>query len=102
MTKHLTSIKADHTIFIDPYPDPEMPQYRDLPVLLQHAGGRSPAPKAETHRVVWRGTSLDERPPSKELDGTSRCALEMASGHVCLAVEILLREDLHDRSPVPS
>lgn len=89
---------ANSIMFIDPHIDPERPQYRDFTQLMQAAGGRTPWPLIEIHRVCYRGSG-----PSRvilnasEIETTFRNQLSGPIQAAGLAVEVFIWDDFHDR-----
>ena len=53
-------------IFIDPHLDPAKRGYRDFGALLTRAGGRTPAPRIEIHRVCYEGSGPQRRFPMRD------------------------------------
>jgi hypothetical protein len=84
-------------MFIDPYLDPGVRQYRDFATLMAAAGGRAPACRVEIHRVAWFGTSQDKRPRCVELEASMRSALTEHARRAGISVDVFLWDDFHDR-----
>ena len=57
---------SNSILFVDPHLDPARPGYRDFSALLARAGGRTPAPKIEVHRVCYEGSGPSRRFPARE------------------------------------
>ncbi len=92
---------ANSLMFIDPHLDPIRPGYGDFAGLVADAGGRSPAPKIEIHRVCYEGSG-----PSRELCNRAdpayferrfRDALGASLHKARLRVEVFIWDDFHDR-----
>jgi len=91
--KHANSI-----MFIDPHLDPGLPRYRDFAKLLEDAGGRTPAPLIEIHRVCYRGFGSNRQILNlQELEETFRNNLSEALKQVGLYIEVFIWDDFHDR-----
>jgi hypothetical protein len=88
---------ANSIMLIDPHFDPTEYRYRDAVALLASAGGRSPRPLVEIHRVAWCGTSQDKRPQLETVEAAVRPALAAAAATSGLSFEVFLWDDSHDR-----
>jgi hypothetical protein len=88
---------ANSIMLIDPYFDPTESRYRDAVTLLVGAGGRTPRPLIEIHRVAWYGTSHDKRPQLATVEGALRPALAIAAKRSGLSFDVFLWDDFHDR-----
>ena len=87
-------------MFIDPHLAPDEPRYTAFGELLKKAGGRSPAPQIECHRVCYEGSGRDRTFPAAEDHtyferrfGSLRETLEVAK----LRVDVFIWDDFHDR-----
>ena len=89
---------SNSLLFIDPHLDPAKHRYREIGSLLAQAGGRTPAPRIEIHRVCYEGSGRSREIKDvgyfkprfhNELAGPLR-----ASG---LQAEIFIWDDFHDR-----
>lgn len=90
--RHANSIQ-----FVDPHLDPALRHYGDFMALVQGAGGRTPAPLIELHRVAWFGSSRDKRPRCEELETSFRQTLTAPVQAAGLTLEVFLWDDFHDR-----
>ena len=88
---------ANSIMLIDLYFDPVERRYRDAVTLLTDAGGRTPAPLVEIHRVAWYDDSGDKRPQSVRVEDALRPRLAAATAQSGLAFEVYLWDDFHDR-----
>ncbi len=88
---------ANSIMLIDPHFDLLENRYRDAVTLLTGAGGRTPAPFIEIHRVAWYGDSRDKRPQSANVEGALRPALTTAAAPSGLTFKVYLWDDFHDR-----
>lgn len=89
---------ANSIMFIDPYIDLELYRYRDFIPLLQCAGGRSPRPQIEIHRVCYTGSGANRQILDlRELEASFRDALTRSMEALDLSVEIYIWDDFHDR-----
>ena len=91
--RHANSIQ-----FIDPHLDPTKSRYGGVAELLRAAGGRTPAPLLEIHRVGYEGsgsrrTSLDLH----QLEADFRGALESDLRAAGLCVHVFVWDRFHDR-----
>lgn len=91
---------ANSIIFIDAHLDPEKHGYRDFGKLLARAGGRTPAPRIEIHRVCYEGSGPERRFPMRD---DSRY-FERRFGRLAaplrrsgLSAEVFIWDDFHDR-----
>lgn len=98
--KHLASLLrcANSLQFIDPHLDPTRHDYRDFHAVLSYAGGRTPQPLIELHRVCYEGsgrarTVLDPG----ELERRFRAELSAPLGAAGLKVDLFVWDDFHDR-----
>ena len=85
-------------LFIDPYLDPAKRQYREIGTLLTLAGGRTPAPRIEIHRVCYEGSGQGRQ--SKDVDYFKpRFHSELAGPlrAAGLQAEIFIWDSFHDR-----
>ena len=98
--KHLDPVLrcSNSLLFIDPHLDPMKHQYREIGRLLALAGGRTPAPRIEIHRVCYEGSgrarqimdhSYFEPRFRRELAGPLRAA--------GLQADVFVWDDFHDR-----
>ncbi|MEW6185461.1 MAG: hypothetical protein AB1585_06955 [Thermodesulfobacteriota bacterium] len=91
--KHANSI-----MFIDPHLDPRLPRYHDFAKLLKEAGGRTPSPLIEIHRVCYRSSGPNRHIYNpQELEEMFRDSLSETLNQVGLKIEIFIWDDFHDR-----
>lgn len=98
--RHLGAILrcANSLQFIDPHLDPTRHGYRDLPALLATAGGRTPPPLLELHRVCYEGSGAARRILDLgQLETDFRAALTTPLRAAGLQVEVCVWDDFHDR-----
>ncbi len=93
---------ASSIMLVDPHLDPARPGYREIGDLLAHAGGRTPAPAIEVHRVCYEGSGPRRRFPMKDSGPTYfeklfRDALEPKVRASGLRVEVFVWDEFHDR-----
>lgn len=89
---------ANSLQFIDPHVNPTMRRYSQFVDLLSMAGGRSPRPTVEVHRVCYEGSGLGRSLPDIEsLEQDFRTALAAGLRKVGLRVEVFVWDDFHDR-----
>ena len=89
---------ANSIMFIDPHIDLELQRYKDFIPLLQCAGGRSPRPQIEIHRVCYKGSGVNRQILDlDELEASFRDTLTQAIETSGLSVEIYIWDDFHDR-----
>jgi hypothetical protein len=89
---------ANSIMFIDPHLDPSRPQYRDFLQLVQAAGGRTPVPLVEVHRVCYRGSGPSRVIlNSSDVEATFRSHLSGPVAAAGLEVEVFIWDDFHDR-----
>ena len=91
---------SNSIIFIDAHLDPEQHRYRDFGKLLARAGGRTPAPRIEIHRVCYEGSGRQRRIPMRNDPKYferrfGRLAGPLRSGG--LRAEVFIWDDFHDR-----
>ena len=89
---------ANSIQFVDPHLDPGNPRYSDFVHLLVAAGGRTPAPTVEIHRVGYKGSGrardiLD----CDELEHVFRECLAEPLREAELGTEVFVWDDFHDR-----
>lgn len=89
---------ANSVMFIDPHLNPSVDRYAHCASLLAMAGGRTPPPKVEIHRVCYQGSGPDRKFPSLDqihawFSGRFREDLSAAG----LKAEIFVWDDFHDR-----
>ncbi len=89
---------ANSIMFIDPHIDPSRLQYRDFAQLVQAAGGRTPMPLIEVHRVCYRGSGSSRQilNPS-DIEATFRNQLSGSMQAAGLVMEVFVWDDFHDR-----
>lgn len=99
--KHLDAVLrcAKSLMFIDPHLDPARPGYQDLAQLIAAAGGRSPAPVIEIHRVCWKDAWDKRADPEfmEDLEASFRKALQGPMKRAGLRVEVFFWDDFHNR-----
>jgi len=92
---------ANSLMFIDPHLDPARPGYRDFGDLLADAGGRTPAPTIEIHRVCYEGSGPGRVFPLRDdpryFEGRFRDAVQATVRAAGLCVEVFIWDDFHDR-----
>lgn len=88
---------ANSIMLIDPHFDPSQSRYQDAVALLAMAGGRSPQPLVEIHRVAWLGEGRDKRARAAEVEALLRGPLRTAAVGSGLAFEVFLWDAFHDR-----
>ena len=88
-------------MFIDPYIDPEQPNYADFIQLLEAAGNRpsqSPRPLVEIHRKSLRGSGKNAPLwDQKKMENTFRNEFGSALLQSNLKVKVFVWDDFHDR-----
>ncbi len=89
---------ANSIMFIDPHVDPDRSQYREFVQLVQAAGGRTPVPLIEVHRVCYRGSGPSRQilNPS-DIEASFRAQLSGAMQTAGLVMEVFIWDDFHDR-----
>ena len=98
--KHLDPVLrcSNSLLFIDPHLDPARYQYREIGKLLALAGGRTPVPRIEIHRVCYEGSG---RARQIRDDGyfEHRFREELADPlrAAGLQAEVFVWDDFHDR-----
>lgn len=91
--RHAKSIK-----FIDPYIDPEKPNYCHFSQLLEVAGNRTPQPHVEIHRKILRGSGQNAPLWKKQkMEGTFRNEFEQVLLKANLKIRVFVWDDFHDR-----
>lgn len=98
--RHLAAILrcANSLQFIDPHLDPTRHGYRDFHAVLATAGGRTPPPLIELHRVCYEGSGPARRVLDLgQLEGSFRAQLATPVGAAGLRVEVFVWDDFHDR-----
>lgn len=89
---------ANSIMFIDPHVDPGRPQYRDFVQLVQAAGGRTPVPLIEVHRVCYQGSGPSRQfPKSSDFEASFRASFSGAMQAAGLVMEVFIWDDFHDR-----
>ena len=89
---------ANSIMFIDPYIDPEQPNYSDFIQLLEAAGNRSPQPFVEIHRKSLRGSGKNAPLwDQKNMENTFRKKFGPALLQSNLEVKVFVWDDFHDR-----
>ena len=90
---------SNSLLFIDPYLDPAKHQYREIGTLLILAGGRTPAPRIEIHRVCYEGSGQDRQIIKDVGDIKPQFHDELAEPlrTADLQAEIFIWDDFHDR-----
>lgn len=92
---------ANSLMFIDAHLDPARWGYREFPQLLAAAGGRTPVPAIEIHRVCYEGSgpgrSFPMRKEADHFERRFRDALERPLRGARLRVEVFIWNDFHDR-----
>ncbi|MEW6073586.1 MAG: hypothetical protein AB1726_13465 [Planctomycetota bacterium] len=92
---------ANSLMFIDPHMDPTKRGYQDFAQLLAAAGGRSPAPAIEIHRVCYEGSGSSRVIPMRDGPGCFerrfRDSLGASVRAAGLRVEVFIWDDFHDR-----
>ena len=85
-------------LLIDPHLDPAKRQYREIGTLLTLAGGRTPAPRIEIHRVCYEGSGQDRQIKDEDYF-KPRFHSELADPLLAagLQAEIFIWDDFHDR-----
>lgn len=97
---HLAPVlRSAHSImFIDPHLDPTRYGYREFKELLARAGGRTPAPRIEVHRVCYEGSGEGRRIlAAGEIEQRFRDELAARLRGAGLRVELFVWDDFHDR-----
>ena len=93
--------QSNSLIFIDPHLDPAKPGYRAFGRLLTHAGGRTPAPRIEIHRVCYEGSGRQRRFPMRDepayFEGRFHEGLAEPLRPAGLRAEVFIWDDFHDR-----
>ncbi|MBI5605713.1 MAG: hypothetical protein HY879_20460 [Deltaproteobacteria bacterium] len=91
--KHANSI-----MFIDPHLDPGRGHYQEFIKLLEEAGGRTPVPLIEIHRVCYRGSGSQRQILNlSDLEETFRKKLSETLKQIGLDIEVFIWDDFHDR-----
>ena len=98
--KHLDPVLrcSNSLLLIDPHLDPTKRQYREIGTLLALAGGRTPAPRIEIHRVCYEGSGQGRQ--IKDVGYFKpRFHNELAEPlrTAGLQAEIFIWDDFHDR-----
>jgi hypothetical protein len=89
---------ANSIMFIDPHVDPSRPQYKEFSTLVQAAGGRSPAPLIEVHRVCYHGSGRSRQLLDLgELEKVFRNELTAPMKAAGLDVDVFVWDDFHAR-----
>lgn len=89
---------ANSLQFIDPHLDPARHGYRDFHAVLATAGGRTPPPLIELHRVCYEGSGRARRVLDLgQLERSFRDELATPVGAAGLRVEVFVWDDFHDR-----
>ena len=98
--KHLDPVLrcSNSLLFIDPHLDPAKPRYREIGALLALAGGRTPAPRIEIHRVCYEGSGRARQLMNRS-DFEPRFRKELADPlrAAGLQAEVFVWDDFHDR-----
>ena len=91
--RHANSIQ-----FIDPHLDPTKPRYSGVVELLRAAGGRTPAPLLEIHRVGYEGSGSRRNYLNiDQLEQDFRSTLASDLQAVGLRVDVFVWDRFHDR-----
>ena len=100
--RHLDLVlrRSNLLVFVDPHLDPEKRGYRDFGTLLATAGGRTPAPAIEIHRVCYEGSGRERRLPLRDdpeyfARRFGRLAEPLRTAG--LRAKVLVWDDFHDR-----
>ena len=101
--RHLELIlrHSNSLVFVDPHLDPARRQYRDLATLISCAGGRTPPPTIEIHRVCYEGSGsgrifpLMSEPAYFETRFRDELATPLSAAG--LAAEVFVWDEFHDR-----
>ena len=88
---------ANSLQFIDPHVNPTIRRYSQFVDLLSMAGGRSPRPTVEVHRVCYEGSGRRRLLDIESLEQDFRTALAVGLRKVGLHVEVFVWDDFHDR-----
>ena len=89
---------ANSIMFIDPHVDLSLLHYRDFAQLVQAAGGRTPSPLIEIHRVCYQGSGRSrEILNSSDIEATFRSQLSGLMRSAGLVVDVFIWDDFHDR-----
>ncbi|GIW56558.1 MAG: hypothetical protein KatS3mg082_2962 [Nitrospiraceae bacterium] len=92
---------SNSLIFIDPHLDPSLNRYGQFGQLLWAAGGRTPAPTIEIHRVCFEGSGPNRTFPmssdSAYFETRFRRALQTILSSAGLRAEVFIWDDFHDR-----
>ena len=98
--KHLDPVLrcSNSLLFIDPHLDPAKPQYREIGALLALAGGRTPAPRIEIHRVCYEGSGRARQIMDRsDFEPLFREELADPLRTAGLQAEVFVWDDFHDR-----
>lgn len=90
---------SNSLLFIDPYLDPAKYQYREIGTLLALAGGRTPAPRIEIHRVCYEGSGPERQIMDRSYFEPRFLREELAEPlrAAGLQAEVFVWDDFHDR-----
>jgi hypothetical protein len=89
---------ANSIMFIDPHLDPTRYGYRDFVQLLLRAGGRTPSPLLEIHRVCYEGSGPGRQIlTEQEIEQRFRDELAGQLRAAGARVEVYVWDDFHDR-----
>ena len=101
--KHLDLVLrySNMLVFVDPHLDPEQLRYGDFGTLLMHAGGRTPAPKIELHRICYEGSGPGRKFPTRKDHDYFRRRFHNGLGEKLraagLRADVYIWDDFHDR-----
>ena len=89
---------ANSVMFIDAHLDPSQARYHDVIHLLRAAGGRTPAPQIEVHRVCYIGSGGNRQIiANAEWETRFRQAWAAVVRSCGISVEVVIWDDFHDR-----
>jgi hypothetical protein len=89
---------ANSIMFIDPHLDPTRYGYRDFVQLLLRAGGRTPSPLLEIHRVCYEGSGPGrDILTTQDIEQRFRDELAGRLRSAGVRVEVFVWDDFHDR-----
>lgn len=89
---------ANSIMFIDAHLDPSQGRYRDMLPLLLAAGGRTPSPQIEVHRVCYVGSGPNRTfVANGEWETRFRQAWTTDLPGNGISVDVFIWDDFHDR-----
>lgn len=92
---------SNSLMFIDPHLDPGATRYDGFGALLRAAGGRTPPPTIELHRVCYEGSGIGRRFPEREQSGYFERRFRDVLGEPLraagLGATVFIWNDFHDR-----